>query len=135
MEEAAAPLCAGTFTSVVPWGVVMLPGRPEGPWLAKGWAWDVARAQPAKLVAIVDGGGRVLDFGLSGFKDPKGRSSYAASGWSGLIDGDIGTKVRAFAILDDGRHACLLSREHGLIASMEGKRGVLRPTISFPPSL
>jgi hypothetical protein len=76
-----------------------------------GWAYDVARREPARAVALVDSSGRLVGVGRSGFLRTDGPTwiQRKRAGFLGYIPADLKTQeARVFAILEDGVSACPL---------------------------
>lgn len=91
------------------------PERLRGLWTVKGLAWDTVQNRPVPLVAIADSSGRVLGFGMPGFKPTSGSpKEQPASGWAATFNAEPKTKVRAFAILNDSPSICLLMKQRSL---------------------
>jgi hypothetical protein len=106
--------CKGALDPVNSAGMIYLqPVRREKDlWITQGTAWDVARNRPVQLVALVDGAGQVLGYGLPGFKsqDQAGMET-GRSGWKSVFYADPGTTLRAYGILDDGARICPLANQ------------------------
>jgi hypothetical protein len=88
----------------------MLPGPA---WISKGSAWDTARNRPVQLVALVDDAGRVIGFGLPGFRDQdEANLAPSRSGWISIFYANPGNTARAYGIVDDGRRICPFANRH-----------------------
>jgi hypothetical protein len=88
----------------------VLPGQA---WISKGTAWDTARNRPVQLIALVDAAGRVIGFGLPGFRN-RDEPNLAASrsGWISVFYANPGNTARAYGVVDDGRRICPLANRH-----------------------
>jgi hypothetical protein len=84
-------------------------GRPQ--WRGSGWAWDNALRAPPERIVLVDGSGRVIGYGLTGYGPKSGSIGPKRSGWHGHFIADKAASVTAYALLDGGRTACPLSHQ------------------------
>jgi hypothetical protein len=79
-------------------------------WTTSGSAWDSLADGPARLIALIDSTGKVVGFGLTGFRHPD-ENTPRGSGWHAIFDAAPGSTIRAYAILRDGQHICPFGNE------------------------
>jgi len=79
-------------------------------WWTYGSAWDAIAGGPARLIALVDAAGKVVGFGVPGFR-PQDETAPPGSGWNAIFYAMPGSTIHAYAILQDGRHICPLRND------------------------
>ena len=81
---------------------------PRAEWRATGWAWDVQEATSPESIVLVDHQDRIR--GLANLRHPSGHRAADRADWYGWVKfSRKGNRYNAYAVLDQGRSACLVA--------------------------